>query len=165
MCQEARQDIRGCRAWIDAIPRKFSRRTSKKLSVRFMYLLIVVLPFAFPIRRFCSFVWPACEMGVQGGHVSSQVNAPLLRTWRWDSACPRTKRPWTQKNLHPLRGAVCASKVPQKHKATKVQRTRSFPSGSKFLGSIVQESTKANNDKMRLLLKLLHKLFRAKVPK
>jgi len=64
-----------------------------------------------------------------------------------------------------MRGAVCASEVPRKHKATQVQRTKSFLSGSRFLGNIVQRSTNANGDKYDCYLSYYIKLFRAKVPK
>jgi hypothetical protein len=111
MCQEARQDVgvtgRG------SVPspgnlRKFSGRTSGKLSSRILASTVVIWFSAFPIRRICSFVWPACEMGVQGGHVSSQVNAPLLRTWRWDSARPANEAALDAKEPTLACGVRCA---------------------------------------------------------
>ena len=60
---------------------------------------------------------------------------------------------------------MCASKVPRKHKAAKIQETKSFLSGSRFLGNIVQRSTNANGDKYDCYLSYYIKSFRAKVPK
>ena len=108
MCQEARKDTGVTGRGSALSPGSSPGAPAKKLSIRVMYLLVVVWSFAFPIRRFCSFVWPACEMGVQGGHVSSQVNAPLLRTWRWDSAWPANEAALDAKEPTPTYGVRCA---------------------------------------------------------
>ena len=114
-CQEARQDIGVTGRGSVPFPGKFSGRTSEKLSIHIMYLRSRLR--VFPVRRCSTFVCLACEMGVQGKYVSSQVNAPLLRTWRWDSTWPANEVTLGCKRTHArMRGAVCASKVPRKHK-------------------------------------------------
>ena len=106
---------RGYRAWIGAVPREVLWAHQRK--AKCSHYVFTLSATVFPVRRFSAFVCLECEMGVQGKYVSSQVNAPLLRTWRWDSTWPANEVTLGCKRTHArMRGAVCASKVPRKHK-------------------------------------------------
>ena len=62
----------GYRAWIGEIPRGDPRTHQKKAKCLPSVFMLVVAVFF--VTKVFPFVWPGCEMGVQGERVFSQVH-------------------------------------------------------------------------------------------